>query len=114
MWLLNVHTRKLDFFVGDASVSGGYTVLSHTWAEEEVTFDNIQAGDCSSKEGYGKIDFACVNAMRDGYKYVWVVRKLINQNITLFTFETWTDNLIPLPRIPVVLIRDLQPSFQRP
>ena len=42
MWLLNAEERKLEYFASEREVSGGYAILSHTWADEEVTFSEIE------------------------------------------------------------------------
>lgn len=70
MWLINVSTRQLEFFV-DETVKP-YAILSHTWADEEVTFRDMQHGDARGKSGYHKIKDSCLQAQKDGLDYVWV------------------------------------------
>jgi len=49
-----------------------YTILSHTWEEEEVTFKDLQNGTGTKKDGYKKIHFCAEQAKRDGLQYFWV------------------------------------------
>ena len=68
MRLLNARTRKLEEFV---SVVPKYAILSHTWGEEEVLFKDINNPDVEQMKGYGKINFSCVQALKDDLNYVW-------------------------------------------
>ena len=70
MWLINVSTRQLEFFVDETSKP--YAILSHTWGEEEVTFRDIQHGHPEAKKGYVKIKDTCTQAQKDGIDYVWI------------------------------------------
>jgi hypothetical protein len=55
-----------------------YAILSHTWGEQEVVFDdlkdieNVEDIDAQSKEGYRKIRFCAEQAERDGLNHFWV------------------------------------------
>jgi Heterokaryon incompatibility protein (HET) len=49
-----------------------YAILSHTWAEEEVTYDELAAGDGKNKAGYAKLRFCSERATKDGVSYFWV------------------------------------------
>ncbi|KUJ06164.1 HET-domain-containing protein [Mollisia scopiformis] len=49
-----------------------YAILSHTWEEEEVTFEELQKGIGTTKTGYAKIRFCAEQAKRDGLQYFWV------------------------------------------
>ncbi|GLA96992.1 hypothetical protein AtubIFM57143_004475 [Aspergillus tubingensis] len=49
-----------------------YAILSHTWGEEEVTYQEINAVSAKEKSGYKKIIQCCSVARADGYKYVWI------------------------------------------
>jgi hypothetical protein len=49
-----------------------YTILSHTWGAEEVTFGEMMAGTGKSKAGYDKIRFCGEQTQRDGLEYFWV------------------------------------------
>ncbi|KAF2995238.1 hypothetical protein E8E13_002798 [Curvularia kusanoi] len=49
-----------------------YAILSHTWGEEEVTFDDLTEGKGTDKIGFDKIRFCMQQAARDGLKFSWV------------------------------------------
>ncbi|KAH6700681.1 hypothetical protein BKA61DRAFT_529778 [Leptodontidium sp. MPI-SDFR-AT-0119] len=49
-----------------------YAILSHTWEQEEVTFEDLQKGIGTKKAGYAKIRFCAEQAKRDGLQYFWV------------------------------------------
>jgi Heterokaryon incompatibility protein (HET) len=70
MRLLNVHTRKLEFF--PSASDEPYAILSHRWGKEEVTFNDIQGDYYTSMAGYKKIDYTCQEAAQDGYGYTWI------------------------------------------
>ncbi|KAE8323706.1 heterokaryon incompatibility protein-domain-containing protein [Aspergillus sergii] len=72
MRLLNVHTLLLEEF--NENKAPLYAILSHTWAEGEVTYDDIQdASDkYTKKAGYEKIHSTCKQAINDKLEYVWI------------------------------------------
>lgn len=50
-----------------------YGILSHTWSEgEEVTYDELVAGEGKNKAGYAKLRFCSERAAKDGVNYFWV------------------------------------------
>ena len=71
MWLLNVRSRKLERF-NEKDVS--YAILSHTWAEDEVTFQDMMSDPkaAQTKNGYRKIDLTCKQALKDKLGYCWM------------------------------------------
>lgn len=56
-----------------------YAILSHTWGEEEVTFQDIRGADPTWKKGYRKIQLTCQQALKDGLQYAWVDTCCINK-----------------------------------
>lgn len=82
MWLLDVRDQTLKYSHSEKQVPGGYAILSHTWGEDEVTFEEIrdlpavkgQYGYAAVKEksGYAKINHACGQSMFYGLDYAWV------------------------------------------
>ena len=75
MRLLNVNGDgrfTLTTFIGKQIPS--YGILSHTWEknDQEVTFQDLQKGEGSSKPGYRKIRFCGDQAHKDGLKYFWI------------------------------------------
>ncbi len=94
MWLVNCTTLTLECFIG--SNIPKYAILSHTWEEEEVTFqelDRHHPGDLDLPEprlrqhiydttpkGYHKIWETCFKARRHGFQYAWIDTCCINKD----------------------------------
>ncbi|TRX98448.1 hypothetical protein FHL15_000522 [Xylaria flabelliformis] len=70
MYLLNVHTRQLQEFIGDRIPP--YAILSHTWGEDEVLFQDLSIPGHREKLGYKKIEGCCQQAILDGFEFVLV------------------------------------------
>lgn len=68
MWLINTTTLELKYFIFNDEMPR-YTVLSHTWEDEELTFqewntitkqsDSAEANVLKKKQGYRKIQQFC-------------------------------------------------------
>jgi hypothetical protein len=71
MRLLNSSTEELTLFVSDNGIPR-YAILSHTWGEEEVLFQDMLSPDAKLKKGYKKIKYACEQAQKDHIAWVWV------------------------------------------
>ena len=77
MWLLDTTTLKLRDF---NSTPPPYAILSHTWGDEEVSFQELKeislqepgTSLATQKEGYRKIEQCCKQARSDGLRYAWV------------------------------------------
>lgn len=71
MRLINTTTFRFEFFAGDVPP---YAILSHTWGDEEVIFQDLQAGPeaASARKGFNKIRRCCEQAVNDGYEWAWV------------------------------------------
>jgi hypothetical protein len=74
MWLIDVNTLKLYEFMGSQLLQVEYAILSHTWGEEEVTFQDMEHLNKTvrSKKGFPKILHAAKRAKEDGLNWVWV------------------------------------------
>ncbi|KAK1755417.1 HET-domain-containing protein [Echria macrotheca] len=74
MRLIDVHTLKLHEFVGSHLLRVDYAVLSHTWGDDEVTFQDMQNLNKTvrAKKGFPKILQAAKLAKADGLPWVWV------------------------------------------
>ncbi|OHF03222.1 hypothetical protein CORC01_01606 [Colletotrichum orchidophilum] len=77
MWLIDTETLKLGQFIGRNIPS--YAILSHTWAEEEVSFQDIQGQSpgrqqptAINKIGFAKIQRTCALARQQGLQYAWI------------------------------------------
>jgi Heterokaryon incompatibility protein (HET) len=59
-----------------------YAILSHTWLanhNEEVSFQDVEAGTGKSKAGWKKIQFCADKATADGLRYFWIDTCCINK-----------------------------------
>ncbi|KAM0302474.1 hypothetical protein HYE67_009917 [Fusarium culmorum] len=75
MRLLNAHTIRLQSFDGAESDIPPYTILSHTWGNKEITFQNIiqqPLENLQRREAFYKVQECCAQARRNGYDYVWI------------------------------------------
>ncbi|ORX99611.1 heterokaryon incompatibility protein-domain-containing protein [Clohesyomyces aquaticus] len=70
MRLLNTKTLQIVEFLGRNIPE--YVILSHTWGDEEVIFQDVQQSKVSEKKGYAKIQGFCKKAAEDGFQYGWV------------------------------------------
>jgi hypothetical protein len=72
MHLLNTTTLKLHNYPAHPP---DYVILSHTWGDAEVSFDEMQHGKrkiLQKKQGYDKIVGCCAQARKDGFDWAWV------------------------------------------
>ena len=69
MRLLKTRTLQLEEFVGQPPP---YAILSHTWEQEEVTFQDIQGPEAVKKKGYAKLQQSSKQALLDGHRYIWI------------------------------------------
>lgn len=78
MRLVNTQTLELEEFFGDRIPP--YAILSHTWEDGEVTFQDWQDLHAASrKPGYLKIKGACRQARLHDLEYVWVDTNCIDK-----------------------------------
>src|ERR1700753_1720317 len=49
-----------------------YAILSHTWGDGEVTFEDLESGAGVNKIGYRKLEFCRDQAAKDRLQYFWV------------------------------------------
>lgn len=56
-----------------------YAILSHTWAEEEVSFHDMQQGRGMTMKGYAKIRRCCEVAKANGIDWAWADTCCINK-----------------------------------
>jgi len=69
MWLLDTATLKLRYFI---TTIPDYVILSHTWGEDEVSFDDIAQPYAKDMAGYSKISRCCAQAVEAGFEWAWV------------------------------------------
>lgn len=72
MWLIDTTTLELKEILQVENCR--YAILSHTWGDEEVDFQEMQAQEYSTqgKAGFWKIKKTCEVAKQRGYLYAWV------------------------------------------
>ncbi|CCF37004.1 HET domain-containing protein [Colletotrichum higginsianum] len=70
MRLLNSESLRLREFYDDSVPL--YAILSHTWEDDEVTFQDLTGSAGLTKAGFSKIRACCSQAIRDGYEWIWV------------------------------------------
>jgi hypothetical protein len=49
-----------------------YAILSHTWGDQEVTFEDITRRSAKHNTGYKKIEFCGAQTAIDGLQHFWV------------------------------------------
>ncbi|TGJ88506.1 hypothetical protein E0Z10_g250 [Xylaria hypoxylon] len=70
MRLLNCKSLAFEEFVQNVP---RYAILSHTWGDEEVTFDAMKSGaPVSQLKGHEKISATCRIAQEQGLDYAWI------------------------------------------
>ncbi|UPL04053.1 hypothetical protein LCI18_014987 [Fusarium solani-melongenae] len=73
MWLINTASIELERAEAMGVQTAPYAILSHTWDQEEVTFDDMMnPGLAKEKKGYSKIENVCRLARQRGLAYAWV------------------------------------------
>jgi len=70
MRLLNTTKFKLEEFEGNNIPL--YAILSHTWGENEITFQDFRGSDIEKEGEYKKIRNTCSIAADHGFHYVWI------------------------------------------
>lgn len=73
MRLLHSSLWQMTEFIVDDEIPP-YAILSHTWGENEVTFQKWQTlshTDVQRMTGWKKIEYCRKQAVADGYEWVW-------------------------------------------
>jgi Heterokaryon incompatibility protein (HET) len=70
MRLLNTDNLELKEFRDDDVPQ--YAIISHTWDEEEVTFQDMEGTRAANTKGYKKVKSCCSVARANGLEYVWI------------------------------------------
>ncbi|KAM5354569.1 hypothetical protein ACJ41O_001216 [Fusarium nematophilum] len=66
-----LHTTRLEVVSFDADLPT-YSILSHTWEDEEITLRDLERGRAEGMKGYPKLQNACALAASQGYDYIWI------------------------------------------
>ncbi|KAI0118735.1 heterokaryon incompatibility protein-domain-containing protein [Nemania sp. FL0031] len=70
MRLLNTDSLAVQDFSGLKIPP--YSILSHTWGEDECLFQDLREATRPKKAGFAKIKCAAQRAKEDGFKYIWI------------------------------------------
>ena len=70
MRLINTGTGLFKEFIGRKTPE--YAILSHTWEEEEVSYQDYVSGAYSHKKGYEKIRKTLELAKKNNLSYAWI------------------------------------------
>lgn len=49
-----------------------YVILSHTWGDDEVLFEDLSSDQAVTKKAYPKVRGCCKRALEDGFEWVWI------------------------------------------
>lgn len=79
MWLIDTTSLELEYVIDPKDGKHTYAILSHTWGEEELSFQEWRSGVGREKAGYEKVARTCKQACRDRYDYAWVDTVCINK-----------------------------------
>ncbi|THU88009.1 HET-domain-containing protein, partial [Dendrothele bispora CBS 962.96] len=73
MRLLNTKTFVVKEFLTDSDIPP-FAILSHTWGDNEVTFQDIQNLETAKKKGAGwrKVENACRYIRQYKFKWIWI------------------------------------------
>ncbi|OTA70565.1 HET-domain-containing protein [Hypoxylon sp. EC38] len=74
MHLLSSDCKQIEDFISYTEIPP-YAILSHTWHEEEVTYEDwnkLPRWKVRRKKGFKKIKYCCKQAAKDGLKWVWI------------------------------------------
>ncbi|KAK3368857.1 heterokaryon incompatibility protein-domain-containing protein [Lasiosphaeria ovina] len=79
MWLIDTSTMCLKYCTSPKDHK--YAILSHTWADEEVTYQDIAKLETArQKAGFAKIEKTCEMASFQGLQYAWIDTCCINKD----------------------------------
>lgn len=79
MRLLHTETYRLhDYFCSQVP---RYAILSHTWGDREISYEEIQAAtDPSAIPEFSKIQGACALVKSEGFEFIWIDTCCINKS----------------------------------
>jgi Heterokaryon incompatibility protein (HET) len=107
MRLINTSTLELHDF--SLSIIPEYAILSHTWGDDEVTFQDMTSAHRTSKEGWYKITETCRKAREHSINFAWIDTCCIDKSSSAELTESinsmfqWYENA----RICYVFLEDI-------
>lgn len=113
MRLINTRTLKLEEFFDNIP---HYAILSHTWGDEEVTFQNMCSLNPMVKAGLGyeKITKTCQLALNRNIRYAWIDTCCIDKTSSAELTESINSmyEFYTLARVCFVHLADLPAQIQ--
>jgi hypothetical protein len=69
-----INTRILELHDFSLAEIPPYAILSHTWSDSEMTFQELSLPQRqrAAKKGYVKIEKTCELALKDGLGFAWI------------------------------------------
>ena len=67
-----LHSKDIYLKQFEGSNIPKYAILSHTWGDDEPTFEDVKNDEAQGKAGFDKILGACQQAVREGYDWIWI------------------------------------------
>ncbi|KAF2191953.1 HET-domain-containing protein [Zopfia rhizophila CBS 207.26] len=67
-----LHSQTLSLYEPPYSEIPPYAILSHTWGEDEITYQDVRGGTTRLERGYSKLQKFAHRASEDGLDYIWV------------------------------------------
>lgn len=83
-----MHTNTYELETVDDSQVHEYAILSHTWGDDEVTFEDWLASKSKPGHGYDKIVASCRLAREQNIDYVWIDTCYIDKRSSAELSET--------------------------
>jgi hypothetical protein len=88
MRLLHTSTLEQRLFANDTPA---YAILSHTWGDDEITFQDLVGSEMDTlvgRKGYDKVRSCCAQAREDGFDWVWIDTCCIDKTSSAELSET--------------------------
>jgi len=107
-----INTSSLEIHDFSLSEIPRYAILSHTWGDDEVTFQDMSSTSRSFNKGYAKIMNTCRLALEHGLGYAWVDTCCIDKSSSAELTESinsmfqWYENA----EVCFVFLDDLPPN----
>jgi Heterokaryon incompatibility protein (HET) len=73
-----LHTSELRLQHFDEDELPQYAILSHTWEDEELSFQQTSSGNFSHCPGFTKVKRSC-DTIKDDYEWIWIDTCCINK-----------------------------------
>jgi hypothetical protein len=70
MRLINTYTREFEEFISNDTPE--YAILSHTWRDGEVSYNDYIGNRHTAMRGYKKINMTCELAKRANIQFCWI------------------------------------------